>query len=117
MEFALVSAEISWKYRENQKEIGDEKRPKDERQRSVSQVPFVRAENRHHKQRQEQKRDVGLEVARSDRVGVDCGKIPEIPDFPLNAVVVQGPCVLVQGSCATSNRREIGFGLRHSVRL
>ena len=110
MKIALFGAKIPGKDREDQKEIRDEKRRQNEPQGNVGQGFFVRAQDRHHQQRQEKKSDVGLEVARTDRVGVDRGKIAEIFDFPLDAI-------FAHGACATPNGDFSGFGLQHAVKL
>src|SRR5580700_1299158 len=101
MEVALLRTKIARKNRENQKEIRDQKRRQDHPDGNVGQVFLMRAQNRHHQQRQEQKRDVGLEITGPDGVGVDGGKVPEVFNLLLDAFVAQG-------SCATPNGDLIG---------
>src|SRR5271155_5475527 len=75
VERALFRPEVARKYRQDQKEIGDEEGRKDYPKGNVRQASFVRTQDRDHQQRQEQKSDIGLEVARANGVGVDGGEI------------------------------------------
>ena len=107
MESALFGPQVSREDRQDQKEIRDEERRQDEPKRHMGQILLVRAEDRDHQQRQEQERDVRLEVARADGVAVDRGEVSEIFDFPLDAVV------FARRSRAAANGGRIGLGLRH----
>jgi hypothetical protein len=49
----------------------------------------VRAQDRDHQQRQEQKSDIGLEIARADGVGVNGREVPEIFDLALDQIVAR----------------------------
>ena len=63
-----------------EKSRGSERNRRSETARGSAQsgmcarILLVRAQDRHHQQRQEEEGDVGLEVARADGVGVDGGK-------------------------------------------
>src|SRR5271166_224929 len=89
MERAFLRPEVSWKYRQDQKEIGGQEGSQDHPKGNTLQAAFVRAEDRDHQQRQEQESDIGLEIARANRVGVNGGEIAEIFYLPLHQIVAR----------------------------
>src|SRR5271166_3756690 len=86
VEGAFLGSEVSGKYRQDQEEISYQERRQDDPYRDVRQAPFVCAQDRNHQQRQEKQSDIRLEIAGANGLGVNAGEIPEILDFPANAI-------------------------------